>query len=628
MSLIQHLLYYSFIASAIYAESFLPQTIVAIDKADLRQHVSYLASDALQGRLTGTEGEKLATQYAADVLQSYGLLSYGLKDSWFQEFEFTAGVALGPRNKLSVGEQTWKLDLDWRPLSFSQIGSVEATGIVFAGYGIETPDDAAGDDGKKLEPYSSYAHLEVKDQWVIVLRYLPEGIDSARRNVLNRYSSLRHKALTARQKGARGIIVVSGPNSKVVEQLAPLSFDASLASSGIAAISITDALATDLLQRGAGKKLQDLQNQLDTGALMGGIILKGIQLSAEIDIVQEKKIGRNVLGVLPAKDQPDPHTPPVVIGAHIDHLGNKAGSNSRAKGDEKNLIHYGADDNASGVAGVLEIAQWLSDMKKQGKLSLKRDIVCALWSGEELGLLGSNAFADQMGKMIFGKADAKLGMMFSAYLNMDMIGRFDKALVLQAVGSSSWWPKEIEKCNVPIGLPITTQNDPHLPTDSSTFYLRGVPTLSAFTGSHADYHLPSDTAEKLNYDRATQIAKLMGLITRSLATNERKPDYQEMQTPKNQGVRGGMRVYLGTIPDYSQGDIKGVKLSGVSSIGPAAKAGVKGGDIIIKLGGKDILNIYDYTSLMGELKVGKPTTITVLREGKEIELKLVPGSRE
>ena len=233
-----------------------------------------------------------------------------------------------------------------------------------------------------------------------------------------------------------------------------------------------------------------------------------------------------------------------------------------------------------------------------------------------------------MAKMIFGKEDAKLGMMFSAYLNMDMIGRFDKQLVLQAVGSSSVWPKEIEQRNAPIGLPITTQNDPHLPTDSATFYLRGVPTLNAFTGSHADYHMPSDTAEKLNYERAVQITKLMGLITRSLAVDDKKPDFKEMATPKNQGTRGGMRVYLGTIPDYSQGDTKGVKLSGVSSIGPAAKAGVKGGDIIIQLGGKEVLNIYDYTSLMGELKVGKETSITVLREGKEMTLKLMPSSRE
>jgi hypothetical protein len=218
--------------------------------------------------------------------------------------------------------------------------------------------------------------------------------------------------------------------------------------------------------------------------------------------------------------------------------------------------------------------------------------------------------------------------MFAACLNMDMIGRFQKTLVLQGVGSSTWWPKEIEKRNAPIGLPITTQNDAHLPTDSTTFYLRGIPTLNAFTGSHADYHMPSDTAEKIDYDNAAKIAKLMGLLARGIATADSNPEYVAMEAPKNQNTRGGMRAYLGTIPDYAQGDIKGVKLSGVSPIGPAGKAGLKGGDIIVKLAGKDVLNIYDYTSLMGELKIGKETTITVLRESKPIEFKITPGSRE
>jgi hypothetical protein len=461
---------------------------------------------------------------------------------------------------------------------------------------------------------------------VLVFRYLPEGITQERRNELSRYSSLRYKALTARQKGARGLIVVSGPNSKVVQQLAPMTFDASLASSGIAAISVTDAVGDKLLA-GTGKTLKELQDKLDTGDLMGGIDCKGT-LAANIVIQQEKKKGRNVLAVLPYGQQPDPHVAPLIVGAHIDHLGSSGGSNSRAKGDEVNKIHHGADDNASGVGGVLEIAQWLADLKKQGKLTLKRDIIFAAWSGEELGLLGSNHFVEAYAKMIKGDANAKLTGMFAACLNMDMIGRFQKALVLQGLGSSSLWAKEIEKRNAPIGLPITTQNDAHLPTDSTAFYLKGIPTLNAFTGSHSDYHMPSDTADKIDYPNAAKITKLMGLIARGIATADVAPDYIAMEAPKNSGVRTGLRAYLGTIPDYAQGDTKGVKLSGVSPIGPAAKAGVKAGDIIIKLGGKDIANIYDYTYVMGDLKIGTQTTITVQREGKEVDLKITPGSRD
>jgi Tol biopolymer transport system component len=601
-------------------------TKAEVNAEDLRQHVTYLASDQLDGRLTGTPGEKLATQYVADVFQGIGLLEYG-DEGWFEPFEFTAGVALGDGNRLTLQGEALTADQAWRPLSFSQLGKIAESGVVFAGYGVETPDEATDKDGKKLDPYSSYAHLEVKDKWVLVLRYLPEGMSQDRRNELTRYASLRHKALVARQKGARGLIIASGPNSKVVEQLVPMAFDASLASSGIAAISVTDAVA-DRLLKSAGKTLKELQDKLDTGDLMGGIDCTGLKLSAVIDIKQEKKMGRNVLGILPAKDKPDPHVAPLIVCAHVDHLGSKGGSNSRAKGDELDRIHHGADDNASGVAGVIEIAQWLADQKRQGKIQMTRDVIFAAWSGEELGLLGSNHHVESLAKMFRGDPNGKLTGLFAACLNMDMIGRFQKTLVLQGVGSSTWWPKEIEKRNAPIGLPITTQNDAHLPTDSTTFYLRGIPTLNAFTGSHADYHMPSDTAEKIDYQNATKITKLMGLLARGIAVSDRNPEYVAMEAPKNQNTRGGMRAYLGTIPDYAQGDIKGVKLSGVSAIGPAGKAGLKGGDVIVKLGGKDVLNIYDYTSLMGELKIGKETTITVLREGKTVDLKITPGSRE
>jgi Tol biopolymer transport system component len=609
----------------------LANTTAEIRSEDMKQHVTYLASDELDGRLTGTEGEKLATQYVADVFQNIGLVPFGDKDTWFDNFEFTAGVALGEGNKLILqggkAPEELNVERDWRPLSFSKLGDIPASSIVFAGYGIETPAGATGSDGKKLEPYSSYAHLDVKDKWVMVLRYLPENIPQERRNQLTNFASLRYKALTARQKGARGLLVVSGPNSKVVDQLVTMGFDASLASSGIAAVSVTDATASKLLA-GAGKSLKELQDKLDTGDLMGGIECGALKLAAHIAIEQEKKMGRNVLGMLCKGTEPDFHTAPLIVGAHVDHLGSRAGSNSRAKGDELNKIHHGADDNASGTAGVMEIAQWLADAKKQGKLDLKRDVLFAAWSGEELGLLGSSHFCEALAKMIKGDPSAKLTGMLSACLNMDMIGRFDKNLVLQGVGSSSWWPKEIEKRNAVTGLPITTQNDAHLATDSTTFYTRGIPTLNAFTGAHADYHMPSDTADKVNYEKAAQISKFMGLITRALATTHDAPDYVAMEAPKNQGTRTGLRVYLGTIPDYAQGDIKGVKLSGVSPVGPAAKAGVKAGDVITKLGGKDIQNIYDYTYVMGEIKIGVETTITVERDGKPVDFKITPGSRD
>lgn len=608
----------------------LAETAAEIRPEDLRLHLTYLASDKLEGRLTGTPGEKLATEYMAGVFEKLGLTPEGDGGSWYQGFEFTAGVALGPKNRLTVNggqEKRFEVNKGWRPLSFSQTGDFPEGDVVFVGYGIETPPEASTGSGKPFEAYSSYAHADVKGKWVLMLRYLPENLPQERRNDLARYTSLRYKALVARQRGALGILVASGPTSKVVDQLVPLAFDASLASSGIAALSVTDELAQELLSS-ERRDLKDLQTHLDTGELMPAIALPKVRIGAVIDIQQEKRTGRNVLARLNAGPQPNDRVPPLVIGAHIDHLGKKGGSNSRARGDEVNKIHYGADDNASGSSGLLEIAQYLAAQKQAGKLAMKRDVVFGSWSGEEIGLLGSAHYVQELAKATAGGESAKLTGKIAACLNMDMIGRLTKNLILQGVGSSSWWPREIEQRNVPIGLAITTQNDAYLPTDSTSFYTRGVPALSAFTGAHEDYHTPGDTADKINYEGAARITRLMALIARSIVTSEEAPDYVIMEAPKNQGARTGLRAYLGTIPDYAQGDIKGVKLSGVSPIGPAAKAGIKGGDIIVKLAGKDVQNIYDYTYVMGELKIGAETTITVLRDGKEVTVKITPGSRD
>ena len=276
----------------------------------------------------------------------------------------------------------------------------------------------------------------------------------------------------------------------------------------------------------------------------------------------------------------------------------------------------------------MEIAQYLAEQQKSGKLKLKRDVVFAAWSGEELGLLGSAHFAAEKAKAVHGDADALLTDVFAANLNMDMIGRLDKTVVLQGVGSSDIWTKEIERRNVPVGLPITTQSDTYLSTDATTFYLRGVPILSAFTGAHEDYHRPSDTADKINYEGAQKISRFMALVARGLATSDSEPDYIKVERKQGKGQRANLRAYLGTIPDYAQGDVKGVKLSGVSKGGPAEKAGLQGGDVIIKLAGKELKNIYDYTYVLESLKVDEEVEIVVSRKGKNVTMKITPGSRE
>ena len=209
-----------------------------------------------------------------------------------------------------------------------------------------------------------------------------------------------------------------------------------------------------------------------------------------------------------------------------------------------------------------------------------------------------------------------------------MIGRLDKALILQGVGSSSIWPWEIERGNVPVGLPIVTKNDSYLPTDATSFYLKGVPILSAFTGAHEDYHTPGDTVDKINYPGAEKITRLMALMTRSLAIREDVPDYLVMEKPASSSKRANLRVYLGTIPDYARGKVVGVKLAGVAKGGPADRADVRGGDIIVELAGQKIENIYDYTYAIDALKIGVPVEMVVLRGDQRLILMVAPGSRE
>jgi Zn-dependent M28 family amino/carboxypeptidase len=618
--------------------------------ADIGRHVDYLCRPELGGRLTGTPGEAKATAYVASYLEGLGLEPAGVDGNWYQSFPFTAGVTLGEANRLTCGETTWKLNDEWRPVSFSRQGEVANAPVVFAGYGIVAPEDE-GQPG-----YDSYVHLDVEGKWVIVYRQMPMDVTPERRQHLARYSGLRYKAMAARDRGAVGLIVVSGPTSGIREPLVPLQMDGTLAGSSLAVVSVSDSVAETLLKAGKSEEsLEAMQKFLDRGELMMGFPLEGVSLAASIDVQQIKKEGRNVLGWLRAGSQPSSHV--VVVGAHIDHLGTGQGGSSLARDEERGGTHRGADDNASGVAGMLEIAQFLAAQKRSGKLSLKHDILFAAWSGEELGLLGSDYFAEQFDGLYPGlrqeesgerdSAEAsegdghghgaavptgagavRLAPTVAACFNLDMIGRLREKLVLQGVGSSPVWTQEIEQRNAVVGLSLTLQSDSYLPTDASTFFMAGVPILSAFTGSHGEYHTPRDTPDLINYEGAAQVARLMGLIARSISTRPEPPEYVAQAAPENQGKRAMLTAFLGTVPDYAQGDIQGVKLSGVAKNGPAATAGVQGGDVIVELAGKKIENVYDYTFAIEGLRVGQETEIVVQRGDKTLRLKVIPASRQ
>ena len=610
---------------------------------DVMRHVDFLTRPELGGRLTGTAGERRATDYVAAYLESLGLVPAGEDGTFFQEFEFPAGSSLNDANRMTIGEQTLELERQWQPLSFSQDGRVGPAPVVFAGYGLQVP---ATDD---QDEYDSYVHLNVAGSWVLVFRDLPQEITPERRQQMARYSSPRRKATVARDMGAKGIIFVAGPTSKVKHQLVRFDRDASQASVSIGAVSIDNASAAKILGK-ADEELGEVQASLDNGQPQMGFQIPDVMVDVTVGIDRKTGTGRNVIARLNASEAPDFSSAAVMIGAHIDHLGRGGGSNSLARDDEEGKVHVGADDNASGVAVMLEIAQYIASEKRAGRLKPKRDLLLAAWSGEELGLFGSQAYVKDFFDLYPDApraptsqedvaiahahgmtTDAEpLTAAIAAYLNLDMVGRLREKLVIQGIGSSPGFAGEVQRRNVPVGLNLQLdKTSTRLPTDASAFVAREVPILSAFTGAHEDYHTPRDTPDKLNYDGAAKTAQLFALIARGLLTSAEVPTFQlDEGESREEAPRARLTAYLGTIPDYAAGEVKGLKLSGVAADGPASQAGVKGGDIIVELAGRKIEDIYDYTYAIEALKIGETVNIVVRRGDESVDLDITPAARE
>ena len=366
----------------------------------------------------------------------------------------------------------------------------------------------------------------------------------------------------------------------------------------------------------AGKDLKKIQAALDKEDphAEGTFALKNVAVKLSAAVEHVKKQDRNVLAHLP----PVGTSEYVIVGAHYDHLGHGE-TGGFARKDEEGKVHPGADDNASGTAALLELAGAISAQAVLEKPSLRRGIIFAAWSGEEVGLIGSAHFAEHPAVPLSNVV---------AYVNFDMVGRLrDNKLNLQGIGSSPAWRKLIEKRNVAAGFNLTLQEDPYLPTDTTPFYPKNVPVIAFFTGSHEEYHRPADKPDTLNYEGLERITKFARALVTDLMTGAERPAYAKVEKKDGGGGREQLRAYLGTIPDYAQ-EVAGVKLSGTRGGSPAEKAGLKGGDVIVEFAGQKITNIYDYTYAMEAVKIGQPVKVIVLRDGKRVELTATPEVRK
>ena len=589
--------------------SSFPSTVTDISTNDTKLHIDFLTNDNLEGRQTGTKGARLAGEFVAMQFQKIGLEPF-INNKWHQEFPFTHSAKIGSQNKLhsdALSKEFLSVETEWNPLSFSESGPLEIQEIVFAGYGIR-PKGLVNQS-----EYDSYTHLDVKDKCVMVLGGLPDSWNEEDKEKLRYEGTFQKKARIARDLKAKAIIFINP------EEDDPVSFSKSFANEMISIKSFS--LNRDFVRKiflSNARDFEKVHSKIAKGEPYMGFALSKVTLKGKIDVTREKGNGINTIGMLKGSENKDSKKL-IIVGAHLDHIGRGRRS-SRAKKTDFGKIHPGADDNASGIAALLEIAEFLCHLKKKGLLVTQHDIVFVAWSGEEIGLIGSSYFVKSL-KMSPNNPPNKKVM---AYLNMDMIGRLNDKLTLHGIGSSSKWSTFIQKANISVGINLNLQKDSHIPTDTTSFVSKSIPVLSAFTGLHDDYHSPTDTADKINHEGVVKCAELFSKLLVILSA-QTEMDFIVQTPPKKR--MGALRAYLGTIPNYSQTDIKGVLLSGVTKGGPADKAGLIAEDLVVSLNGVTIENIYDYTDAIGTLKPEVATSIKIIRTDKKVTLNITPLAR-
>jgi len=555
---------------------------------ELLGHIKYLSSDSLKGRMTGSEGDSLAAEYIKSELSSYRLIP--LTGDGFQRFKVSTRIVPGKENSLSVNGVNYSPEEDFIPFAFSSNSELESE-VIFAGYGFNINEDSL--------KWNDYNGIDVKGKWILILRADPETDNT--RSVFIPYSNDRDKALLAKDMGASGILMVSGSGFDPQDTFE--SLNAGDFSVDIPAFRIKRELA-DIILKKSGKTISALEKSLNKTRRPSSFNSK-VTLKGKTEIVRESANTRNVVMVLSGEDKLFKNEY-IIFGAHFDHLGmGGPGSSSRAV--DTIGVHHGADDNASGVAMMLELAEKFSRTKG----SHKRSIICIAFSGEEIGLPGSKYFVDN--------PDIDL-LKVNAMINLDMVGRLKETNILQisGVGTAEGLKDTIYSASDTSVVKLTLSDEGYGPSDHSSFYGKNIPVLFYSTGAHLDYHTPSDTYDKINYDGMVNIASMVFSIGSRLASSSYRLKFRE-SGPKIETGRPMRRkgVTLGIMPDFA-GNIKnGLRADFVTPGKPGALGGMMKGDIITAISGKTVNNIQDYMFRMGKHKHGETISVEILRDGKK-----------
>jgi len=580
-----------------------------VRSSELLKHVKMLASDKFEGRATGSKGEKKATEYIVRQFKKLGLKPVGENGGWFQTVSMPAGYEVGKKTSFRVklpGKKKKKLTLgaDYYPLSSSASAKVDAE-TVFAGYGIVAPE----------QEYDDYAGLDVSGKVVFVFRHAPRAKGDRDYNAaMRKRAPFDAKLKQATDRGALALVVVNDPagftrpmgRSKRPRPDTLQKRSIGSAVGRIPYVHMTMAASQKLFASFFGKTPEELEAAIHAGGKPRAASLAGKgRVTINTQITHKMLHGRNVCALLEANGRGTVDEV-VVLGAHHDHLGYGQWGSLERSPDKRKEIHNGADDNASGTSGLLEAAEYLASRRGE----LRRSILFLTFTGEERGLIGSAHWCDHPTLPL-----EKIVTM----VNMDMIGRLDgRKLFIGGTKTSPVLEPLLREVTSEVGIEVTFGAGGRAPSDNTSFYRKKLPVLFFFTGLHPEYHRPADDWDTLDIEGMEQVATLAALTVERIANLPERPKF----TKADQGGGGPPRPILGISVGSADG---GVAVAGVAKGGPAEKAGLQAGDVIVEIAGKATPGPGQLRQALQRQSIGDKITIRFLRDGKQNTVDLTLG---
>lgn len=593
-----------------------PSVDSKISKNEMLGHIKFLASPDFKGREAGSPEQLKAAGYIAAEFKRFGLAPYGDLDekgerTYFQTFPIIVSKGMGGACALSLkigdNEKKFTPGKEFAPFPMGDKKSRAEGGVVFVGYSIIAPEI----------PYDDFGDLDLAGKWVLMLRYEPQEKNPASKfdgKEHTQHASLVKKIMNCVMRRAAGVLLVTGPagREKDGETLTD-SAGALMGEFTLPVLQITRKTADEILDK-SGTKVGDLQGAIDKDLTRHSFELKDVKISGVSELNLEMKNTSNVIARLDGRDEKS-RKEHVVIGAHCDHVG-MGWQNSLLGKEGRNKLHPGADDNASGTAGLLEIAQACASLKESERP--RRSILFMAFTGEESGLLGSH----------FYLKNPKVPLADTiTMLNLDMIGRSANGDVQVAgVGTAKGFKELVLKHSRNVkfandeGMKVHLGSSGTGPSDHAAFFEKKIPVLFFFTGVHPDYHRPTDTWDKINAPVAQAVAELARNLLLDIADSNARPDF----------IAQSAQGFLGVSPDSSPSkkEIKGYVVGDVVPESPAALSGIKPGDVLININGQHLNNAMDLIVGLIDFSPGDSVELTGTRGGETLKFKVTLGARK